>query len=121
MIRAFILAIALLSLSSCALFYGKEDLTPVAESVAKMQSMHLEMLGVVEGWVNNATGLSQEDKDKILNAIETDRRLFSGLAVSTIDTIKSLGDINWKDLAIKMLKEGKEVYNTFKENFGDLL
>lgn len=116
----FLVAALCLPFTGCSLFQDP-DLTPIAESIAKQQAMHLKTLEVMEGWIKGATGITEEQKTSALEAIAKDRELYLQLSVETLKTLQTMGDLNWKELAIRMLKEGREVYDSFKEHFGDLL
>ena len=119
----YLVLLALLCLpvtTGCSLL-TQPDLTPIAQSVTLQQSMHLKTLEVMKGWIEGATGITEEQRKAALEAIQKDKEAYLMLSVETLKTLKTMGDLNWKELAKKLAKEGKEVYDTFKEHFGELL
>jgi hypothetical protein len=110
-------------LTSCGSFFGpsQEEVTVLAESVAKLQAMHIKQLEVMEAWVDKAVGITEEDRKKAKEVINIDRVQFTSLSAQLIKTINGITELDWKALSVRMLKEGREVYDSFLEHFGDIL
>lgn len=115
--RLILLGALLMPFTACP----SVDYTFLAEAVIKQQFMHLEALKVMETWVKNAVGITEEQRTAALEVIAKDREAYLKLSTETIKTLQKMDALDWDELSKKLLKEGREVYDEFMKNYGDLL
>lgn len=115
--KLMLIAIMCLPFTGCP----SADFSFLAEAVVRQQVMHLNLLDVVEGWVKNATGITEEQRTAILGAIAKDREIYLKLSTETIKTLQTMDSLDWDELLKKLEREGREVYDEFMKYYGDLL
>lgn len=122
-IKLALASFMLLLITSCSSMLGvsSEDINVLAEGVVSLQASHIELAESYKDTISRAEGISKDEKDKFIAGVDVELKNYMQLSISIIETLRTMGDLDWDKLAVEMLKKGRNVYDSFKEHFGDLL
>lgn len=103
-LRKWAAVLALLALPGCALF--TDDATPALEAVQAQESIFLGQSTAFETVVQQAGGLDEADRARMLAAINKDRADYLELSGELRAWLEELGSVDWAHVA----KRGYEAW-----------